>query len=567
LGLQGPLTTILGRDMEAIIPTVFDKSWIGKEAKGHGASLPSYLKHLWTFKEGINSKKGPDLSFLYPTGTLPDFAGGVRASTIPPIDPEKGWFGGPGYTNKCTCNKANPTDTTNITKNGDAASVLSVVNDSAALAAGVASGLHELGACAGNVYKLDNSAGSTVAWVTVSGTTGNTNPHTVSAYVRGSGSCRVILAAGTPNVSALTANYVLKSDLNKIPINATVTLLISAEVGSITYFILPQLVESPYLLPTISDSNAAAISVVSSASGATYYAGWPMDYNTKAGQEMLECLRGVPDWVEYWVNPTLEAGWTNLGGGSYRLQTATFGRVFVSNNALQNSRILVGFKLDAMPTGIGRVMSSAGTIKVFSAQDVGKYHLIEATFTTENGVYFRESTAPIDMTISDISIQKLNPAVFTLMDQTYMGVGSGELPAGATTDIALLSEKNNGTNGIYAGKSSAGEQRINRSTDGTTTIIQVDSWDYTNIIRRVLQTNPTDVNQFRIGYQRLTAALVPIDANFVYRAWATFDGSMNPLAALKMFYSATTPNYKQLVALSNKSLSDAEIAKVFNYAK
>ena len=60
--------------------------------------------------------------------------------------------------------------------------------------------------------------------------------------------------------------------------------------------------------------------------------------------------------------------------------------------------------------------------------------------------------------------------------------------------------------------------------------------------------------------------MVAIDANIVWRSWANYDGSMNPLTHLRFGYNLTVPIGFLQVQLWNKSASDAEILKVAGYA-
>lgn len=431
-----------------------------------GLTLPSWIKHLWTFKQGINSKKGPDLSFLYPTGTLPDFAGGVRASTIPPIDPAKGWFGGPGYTNL-------------FTTASSGAAVISLTAQN---------------------YCLQCVGGSVVA-----GAYGTATPSTPLIFTASAGNTTF-----TP--TGVTAWQLTAS--------------------------------GGYVFPVIPHNTT----VVSTASGATYYAGWPMDYNTKAGQEMLECLRGVPDGTEVWSDATASgtnwaktgSTWTHTAGNTAALADAgkvTVGQRYLAHYTVARTAGSVVAKAGSTGTG-GATIAASGTYNE------------ELTCVGSTDLLFVPSS-DFSGSVTVISIQKLNPAVFTLMDQTYMGVGSGELISNSN----IITPSANG----YA----ISIQPVNiivSGSDQTNNPYKGYSWVAGKSHRRILQTK-TDSSQFRVGYQ-----ILGVNETIQWSSWVTFDSSMNPLAILKMFYANTTPNYKQLVALSNKSLSDAEIAKVFNYA-
>lgn len=160
----------------------------------------------------------------------------------------------PARTNKVTCRKANPTDTTNITKSGDAAAVLSVVDDSAALAA---AGLDKI-CTSGKVYKLDNSEGAATAIADFSGQTGNTNVHSCAIYVRGVGTGIFGISLGLSVNYTASGSYVQVKNENKTPANSTNILAIRVNAGGVVYFILPQLEEGAFVTSPIAlDSTGA----------------------------------------------------------------------------------------------------------------------------------------------------------------------------------------------------------------------------------------------------------------------------------------------------------------------
>lgn len=143
-------------------------------------------------------------------------------------------------TNKCTNFNANPTDLTNVTKGGDAAATLTVVDDSAALAA---AGLDQV-CSSGKVYKLDNSAGSSDATAQPAGQTGNTNQHTVSAFWRGSGTGIIRLAGTVLASKPIPSAYERTVAENVTPVDAFRNAFVVASPGAVIYFILNQLEES-----------------------------------------------------------------------------------------------------------------------------------------------------------------------------------------------------------------------------------------------------------------------------------------------------------------------------------
>ena len=235
------------------------------------------------------------------TNWLPPTAGITRSistrkglRTIQTADTFKGMLVEPAMTNKCTCRKSNPTDITGLVKNGDAASVLSVVNDAAAL---TAAGLSDI-CTSGMVYKLDNSAGVGTAYVNSLATVGNTNPHSFSGYFRG-GTGRLFDTVSGDGIALITAsaNYV-RYKLTLTPGLATRAWAVLADAGAIVYFILPQLEENPFCTSIIAPaadtaaSQTRAASVVSASTSGVF----PM-VSATAAQDFAIFMRVVPKGI------------------------------------------------------------------------------------------------------------------------------------------------------------------------------------------------------------------------------------------------------------------------------
>src|SRR5690606_20738143 len=100
-------------------------------------------------------------------GILQPFDANVAAIT------DRGLYAGGQRVNKCRNFNANPTDLTGVSKAGDAAAMLTVVDDSAELAAAGLDGI----CTSGMAFKFDNSAGTSTSWLYIAGNSGNTNPH------------------------------------------------------------------------------------------------------------------------------------------------------------------------------------------------------------------------------------------------------------------------------------------------------------------------------------------------------------------------------------------------------
>jgi len=164
-------------------------------------------------------------------------------------------------TNICLNRNANPTNTSNMTLGGDAAATLSLVNDATELKN---AGLHIL--CDNQtVYRLDNQAGSTSAFVTIGGTNANTNAHSYSVYARATGSMTKGGFLGRSGASAPKIDFDNSTGyrfyrLTETPLPATgLSLRVSAYAGQIVFFILNQLEEKSFVTSTIITSGGAAV--------------------------------------------------------------------------------------------------------------------------------------------------------------------------------------------------------------------------------------------------------------------------------------------------------------------
>ena len=141
--------------------------------------------------------------------------------------------------NKCTCIKANPNSTTNITKSGDASAVLALVSAPAAL---IAAGLGEV--CHGNVYDFDNRAGVGAAFFTISGFTAVNTPHSAFLWMLTNGlSCTLSWnsTAGSEFGSTDAVVFTKVGAENVASVNTTNRLLVLVPAGGRCFAILPQL--------------------------------------------------------------------------------------------------------------------------------------------------------------------------------------------------------------------------------------------------------------------------------------------------------------------------------------
>lgn len=155
-------------------------------------------------------------------------------------------------TNKVTSYNATPNDTSGVGTGQIADGVLTVVNDDSELQAAGLDGI------VGNVYKLDNSAGSDFSSITiVADTVGGSILHSASLFVRGSGTGFVRPAnTSTPSYRSLPASYE-RWFLSGTPSSSATSMFFRVSAGSIAYFILAQTEEGGNSSPIITEGSSA----------------------------------------------------------------------------------------------------------------------------------------------------------------------------------------------------------------------------------------------------------------------------------------------------------------------
>lgn len=188
----------------------------------------------------LSASRTSPATWFTDAGILQPFDANVPAIT------DRGLYAGGQRVNKCRNFNANPTDLTGVSKAGDAAATLTVVEDSAELAAAGLGGI----CTSGMAFKLDNSAGSANAQAYVTGNSGNTNPHTMSVYMRSTGSARMVLSSSGGTGWTNSAVYTQRS-ATVTPANSSQQLVIEAAAGKIVWFILNQLEEATFASPPI----------------------------------------------------------------------------------------------------------------------------------------------------------------------------------------------------------------------------------------------------------------------------------------------------------------------------
>jgi len=145
-------------------------------------------------------------------------------------------------TNKNTNVNINPAATTNLTKGGDAASTLTIVD----ITADIATAGLDLLCTNGDVFYLNNASGVTDATCTIGGTTGNTNRHSLSLWAKGAGTGKHghfgLTGGTTVDISGTT--FQRYKNENITPGATTDQFVITVQAGKGVYFILNQLEEN-----------------------------------------------------------------------------------------------------------------------------------------------------------------------------------------------------------------------------------------------------------------------------------------------------------------------------------
>ncbi|AUG53947.1 hypothetical protein [Thalassospira marina] len=182
------------------------------------------------------------------------------------FDPEtqeyKGKLTLPAYRSSCANWNATPTDLTGIQgPYGDANAIVSVQDDAEELGKiHILKQLLREGTLNGNVFKVDNSLGSSSVFVLVDGNTGSPGAvTTISAWCRTTNGGRVDMAGGFGAQNFTNTGYERIHKTVDLPDNKSGKCAIIAEAGSTVWFILNQCEVSaaPSFVPVITQGAAA----------------------------------------------------------------------------------------------------------------------------------------------------------------------------------------------------------------------------------------------------------------------------------------------------------------------
>jgi hypothetical protein len=147
------------------------------------------------------------------------------------------------------------------------------------------------------------------------------------------------------------------------------------------------------------------------------------------------------------------------------------------------------------------------------------------------------------------------PATCTVAAEVTMGVGSEDLGSDSYYNNATCRNDHIWSTDFGYGKGGSGAPVIVTSYDKTNVRnISSINWSRNERHIKLVQTN-ADGTQFRVGNKR-----IGIDEAIQWSSWTSFDGSFNPLTALRLAYGTTVPIWFRRVMVSNKGgMSDEEI--------
>lgn len=236
--------------------------------------------------------------------------------------------------------------------------------------------------------------------------------------------------------------------------------------------------------------------------------------------------------------------------GAARIVTTTGSGIYFeqTNKLVVGQRYVLDFDIVTHPVGTLVFYTLGVTLGIWAVGVVGKQRLI---FTATGHTFGFKRSSTLDVTIDNISIQRIKPSPMTLATRVMMGVGSGDLPA--TVGLSIIRSAATTTHEQYTERNSSVGKTT--STDGTSYPSLSHEWSRNSIIRRVTQVN-TAGTQFRVGYM-----IEGVHITVQWSAWANFDGSFNPstIYRLMLGYNNAYPMWFNKIAVWGKECTDAEI--------
>lgn len=324
-----------------------------------------------------------------------------------------------------------------------------------------------------------------------------------------------------------------------------------------------QLKNAPYVATGV-DQTITLGSCVGSASGG---ARWSMSSATDSNNIALaETFRGEPDGVELYANHELLA----MNSGTVTVVSPGVFDV-TGTGVASGGRFVYGTQGALFPSGYRRILTcyiaiTTGTpceIRCYSSSFV----LTASIVVPSSGLYKIECPGDTgyyyfgingSMRVSNISIQKLQPAVGCVAALVTMGVGSADLTADQY--FGVISANNTAYSVLYTGKQS-GVLIPSKSYDKTAAVtVPSTAWQSLGVNLLFVEFVGS---KYRAGFYRIGVDSAPVYSHTgEVSTWGSFDGSFNPLTALIAAYGSTVQIWlKSVGAWKNRIPTFDELKK------
>jgi hypothetical protein len=274
---------------------------------------------------------------------------------------------------------------------------------------------------------------------------------------------------------------------------------------------------------------------------------------------LMQCFeRSETDGVELVTNGTFDTdsdwvkgtGWS-IRGGKATHTSPDYGELS-QDISLESGKTYIATFNYIYSSGGGMGFGEVGQTSVFTATASGFYS-IKFVSTGATGIRFTGDS--VNGSVDNISVQKLKPATCTVAAEVTMGASAEDIPSGSVYH-GILTSSDTILSTLYFGKNFDGTIRYSATSADGTSVRSTSgiNWSRNERHIKIVQTN-ADGTQFRVGNKR-----IGIDSAIQWSAWTNFDGSFNPLTALRLAYGNTVPIWFRRVMVSNKGgMSDTEI--------
>ena len=165
-----------------------------------------------------------------------------------------------------------------------------------------------------------------------------------------------------------------------------------------------------------------------------------------------------------------------------------------------------------------------------------------------------------------VGVEELSPDVKhtgTFACLVWVGSGNNDGLTDSTVVVAAIGDS--AISDLIYMVTTATTDRICRSREKTNITSIIGSWGSGEIHLKICRPN-AELTQIYTGNRRYSSDMVPIDANIVWSAPATYTGRFNMFTHLRMGFNTTAPIGVLQTQLWNRLASDAEVLSLLRYA-